>query len=368
MPAVIDNGLTNGVPAARVLDGYIRGGRNGSDWDAVVTALGRLPTNAGVAIAVGQAMPLMHGNSASAALVHSAASGSAIEQQAGATGASGGNGTAPSGLWVKPIGNWVDQDGRDGSSGYEVRTYGIVGGVQRDLHARARLGFGLAYLDSTVDGQGFAAGQRSEVESAQFIGYGRYTLGETGWQLAWQGDYTRSRFESVRRLGFIGRTAQARFSGDAWHLGLGVSQSLAVGAGTLTPGVTLDWRRFGLDGYTETGAGALSQQAEAQTARETLLKVGAQFAQDINAQTQWTVRAAAGYDLASPNAGATVRFTGGGNSFTTDGLPRARALAELGVGLRWRPAENMELVARYELRLRKGLNDQSASVRLGWAF
>lgn len=219
-----------------------------------------------------------------------------------------------------------------------------------------------------MDGKGFAAGQRSDIESAQLIGYGRHALGETGWGVSWQGDYTRSRLESVRSLGFIGRDAQTRFDGDAWHLGLGISRALAFGAGTLTPGVTLDWRRVELDGYTETGAGALSQQADAQTARESLLKVGAQFAQDIDARTQWTVRAAVGYDLASQDPGATVRFTGGGSAFTTDGLPKSRALAELGMGLRWRPTENIEVLARYALRLRKGLNDQSASVRLGWAF
>lgn len=140
VPAVIDNGLLNGVPTAQVLDGFIRGGRTGTDWDTVVTALGRLPTNAEVALAVGQAMPLMHGNSAQVALAHSAASGSAIEQQAGAVGQSGGNGPVTNGLWVKPVGNWVDQDGRDGASGYGLATYGIVGGLQSDLNARTRLG------------------------------------------------------------------------------------------------------------------------------------------------------------------------------------------------------------------------------------
>ena len=43
-------------------------------------------------------------------------------------------------------------------------------------------------------------------------------------------------------------------------------------------------------------------------------------------------------------------------------------MAELGVGLRYRPTEGMEVVARYDLALRKGLRDQSASVRVGWSF
>lgn len=368
VPAVIDNNLLNGAPTAQVLDSYIRGGRTGTDWDNVVTALGQLPTNRSVAEAVGQAMPSMHGNAAQVALSHGASSGSAIEEQMSLAGRSGGSQAGDNGLWVKPVGNWVDQDGRDGVSGFEVGTYGLVGGIQKDLNASSTLGFGLAYLKSSVDGQDFAASHSSDIESAQLIGYGRYALNDAGWHLSWQGDYTRSTIESQRAMGFIGRIAQAKHDGDAWHLGLGVSRTMAMGQGTVSPGVALDWRRFKGDGYTETGAGALNLQAASQSAEEAILKVGAQVAQDINARTQWLVRGAVGYDLASQDRGLTTRFTGGGVSFTTDGLPRSRAVVELGLGMRFRPAENMELIARYELRLRKGLNDQSATVRLGWAF
>jgi hypothetical protein len=43
-------------------------------------------------------------------------------------------------------------------------------------------------------------------------------------------------------------------------------------------------------------------------------------------------------------------------------------VAELGVGLRYRPSEAMEVTARYDIALRKGMRHQTASVRLGWVF
>lgn len=368
VPAVIDNNLLNGVPTAQVLDGRLRVGRTGTDWDNVVTALGRLPTNLQVAEAVGQIMPLMHGNAARAFMAHGAGSGSAIEEQKALAGQSGGSPTGGNGLWVKPVGNWVDQDGRDGASGYEVGTYGLVGGVQRDLDAVSTLGFGLAYLKSAVDGQGFAQSHRGDIESAQLIGYGRHALNDAGLQFSWQGDYTRSSIESRRAMGFIGRTAQAQYDGDAWHLGLGLSWPHEMGRVTVRPLVAFDWRQFKSDAYTEDGAGALNLQVNAQKAREAILKVGAQVQNDINVQTQWLARAAVGFDLTGPGSTVTARFTGGGVAFTTEGLPQSRVVAELGVGMRYRPRENMEFTARYDLRLRKGLRDQTASVRLGWAF
>ncbi|MGQ2924353.1 MAG: autotransporter domain-containing protein [Hydrogenophaga sp.] len=368
VPAVIQNGLNTGVPIATVLDGYVRGGTTGTDWDAVVTALGQLPTNRDVAAAVGQMMPSLHANAGLALLLHGASTGTAIEQQRELTGQSGGSEAGGRSLWVKPIGGWVQQDAVDGVSGYKMGTTGIVGGVQRDLNAGTRLGFGLGYLKSTVDGQDFAGSHRSGIESAQLIGYGRYALDNTGWQFDWQGDYTLSRIESQRGMGFIGRTARAKYDGDAWHLGVGVSRAYQVSQMSVKPLVALDWRQFRSDGYTEDGAGALNLQVNSQKVRELILKVGAQVQGDINARTQWLTRAAVGYDLNDQRSAVTGRFTGGGVAFTTEGLPKARTVAELGVGVRYRATEGMELTARYDVRLRKGLRDQTATVRLAWAF
>lgn len=366
--AVTSNGLNNGVPIAGVLNGYIQGGSTGTDWDAVVTALGVLPTNQGVAAAVGQTMPSLHGNAALAAMVHGASTGTAIEQQLAEAGQSGGSETGGKRYWVKPLGNRVDQDAVDGASGYKMGTYGLVGGVQSDLNARTTLGLGLGYLESTVDGQDFAISHRSNIQSVQLIGYGRHVLNDAGWQLDWQGDYTRSSIESRRVMSFIGRTAQAKYDGDAWHMGVTLSKAYDVKQLKVKPLVALDWRQFKSDAYSESGAGALNLAVNEQKARELVLKVGAHVQGDINARTQWLARAALGYDLNDQGSTVTARFTGGGVAFTTDGLPKSRTLADLGVGVRYRATESMELTARYDVRLRKGLRDQTATVRLGWAF
>ncbi|MDR7152421.1 outer membrane autotransporter protein [Hydrogenophaga palleronii] len=368
VPAVIQHGLLNGVPVAQVLDGYIRGGATGSDFDNVVTALGKLPSNRTVALAVGQLMPSMHGNAALAGLAHSASSGSLIEQRA-ELGQSGGSEAGGRGLWIKPVGNWVHQDAVGSVSGFKVASYGLMGGVQSDLNARSTLGFGLGYLQSKVDGQDFAASHSSDIDGVQLAGYGHHTLNEAGWQLNWQGDYTRSRVESQRHLGFIGRTAEGKYDADAWHVGVGISRSVAVAPNmTFKPMASLDWRRFKSEAYTETGAGALSLQTQSQKAEEAILKFGAQIQGDLGSQSQWLARAALGYDLSSQHNAVTARFTGGGAAFTTVGLPHSRTVAELGVGLRYRPTEGMEVIARYDLALRKGLRDQRATVRLSWSF
>jgi outer membrane autotransporter protein len=395
--AVLQNSLRSGAPVAGVLDGLIRGGATGTDFDNVVTSLGRLPDSRSVALAVGQTMPSIHGN-APATLMHLGTStGVVIQQQlqpvqvasllehnvVGRGGAlasmlkrnvdGGGkaDGASPTGqgLWVKTLGNRVNQDAVEGASGYHLATDGLLVGMQTELNSTTTLGIGLGYLDSDVDGQDFAASHSSDVESVQLVGYGRYALRDTGWQLNWQGDFTRSGVESERNITFIGRTAQAKYNGVAWHLGVGFSKAYTLNPQTtVQPMVALDWRRFKAEGYTETGAGALNLQVDEQTAHEAILKVGAQVQQQFTPKIQWLASAALGYDLRNQRNAVTARFTGGGVAFTTEGLPASRTLGELGAGIQYKASDNLDLVARYDLRVRRGLRDQTASVRLSWAF
>ncbi|MEZ5644754.1 MAG: autotransporter domain-containing protein [Burkholderiaceae bacterium] len=366
VPAVIGAGLLNGVPAARVLDGYIRGGRTGTDWDAVVSALGRLPDNASVARAVGQAMPSMHGNAGQALLGHTGGTGAALGEQLGSVDQSGGGHLPGLGLWVKPLGTWVDQDAVDQVSGYRVRTTGLVGGVQRDIGPGKLLGVGLAYLDGRIDGRDFALGHRSDVESVQLIGYGAYNLG--AWRLKWQADATRSSVKTLRQLGFIGRTAVGSYHGNTWHLGLNVGRPMDMAGATVTPSVGIDWRRLRSNAYTESGAGALDLQMGAQKAEELLLKVGVDSTHPVSEHTRLLGHAAIGYDLASGKSTIQAQFAGGGAVFVTEGLPRQRALVELGFGVKHSPSDALDMSMRYDLLLREGMTDQGVSLRVDWRF
>ena len=365
---VQSNGLPRGASAARVLDSYIQGGQTGTDWDAVVTALGQLPTGSSVAAAVGQTLPLLHGSAAVAGLGSGSVTSTAVSQQQALTGRSGGDGDRGSSPWVKPLGSWLDQDTVDGASGFKFDTHGVLGGVQADLGATSMAGLGAGYLRSKFEGKGYAASHLADVESLQLLGYGRHGL-SGGWQLDWQGDYTRSRVDFTRGLAFIGRVAQGRYDSDAWHLGAGLSKVLALdGNTTLRPGVALDWRQLRSDAYTETGAGVLDLQVDASTSEEAILKVGAELQRKTSERLHWLVSAALGYDLKSGNDTVVARFAGGGPAFAIEGVPRAREVAELGVGMIYRPGESTQLQARYDLLVRKGVQEQRASVRFSWLF
>lgn len=366
VPATIQAGLINGVPTAQVLDGYIRGGRTGTDWDAVVTALGHLPDDASVARAVGQAMPSMHGNAVRALLAHVSSTGSAVvgpQARGGSDGAAAEPGT---GLWVQPLSSVADQDRYRQASGYRVRTQGLAGGHQTSLAPGSTIGFGLAYLDGRVEGRDFALGHRSDLESVQVLGYGSYDL--AAWRLQWQADATRSSVKSARALGFIGRTAQASYRANASHLGMSVGRPLTLSSTSVTPLVGIDWRRARSNAYTETGAGALDLRVAAQKAEELVAKLGVEARHPLGAQSHLLAQMAVGYDLSGGHDSTSAQFVGGGPVFSTLGTPRQRTLAELGLGVVHKVGSAVDMRVHYDLSRRGGMTDQGVSLRLDWRF
>jgi uncharacterized protein with beta-barrel porin domain len=366
VPATVRAGLANGVPTAQVLDGYIRGGRTGTDWDAVVTALGQLPDDASVAGAVGQAMPSMHGNAARALLAHVSSTGSAVNGQLTSGDAAGRDPGPGTGLWVKPLGSWVEQDRRRQVSGYRVRSQGLVGGHQTSFGRGGTIGLGLAYLDGRIEGRDFAVGHRNDLESVQVLGYGAHDL--SGLRLQWQADATRSTVKSMRGLGFIGRSARASYRGNSSHLGVSVGRPMDVAGTAITPSVGFDWRRVRSNAHTEAGAGALDLRVAAQKAEEMTARLGMEARLPLGPQSHLLAQAAVGYDLASGRDTTSAQFAGGGAVFATHGTDRQRTLAELGLGLLHRVSGAVEVRVRYDLSLRGGMTDQAVSLRLDWRF
>lgn len=366
VPATIQAGLINGVPTALVLDGYIRGGRTGTDWDAVVTALGRLPDDASVARAVGQAMPSMHGNAVQALLAHVSSTGSAVVGQQTGNGSDGAAAKSGTGLWVQPLNHRVDQDRYRQASGYRVRTQGLAGGYQGSMVSGSTLGFGLAYLDGRVEGRDFAQAHRSDLESVQVLGYGSYDL--SAWRLQWQADATRSSVKSARNLGFIGRSAKASYRGHASHVGLSMGRPMTLATTSVTPSVGLDWRRARSNGYTETGAGALDLRVAAQKAEELVAKLGVEARHPLGARSHLLAQAAVGYDLSGGRDSTSAQFVGGGPVFSTPGSEQRRTLAELGLGVVHKVGDALEMRVHYDLSLRGKMTDQGVSLRLDWRF
>jgi opacity protein-like surface antigen len=74
------------------------------------------------------------------------------------------------------------------------------------------------------------------------------------------------------------------------------------------------------------------------------------------------------YDLVGDEISATNTFTGGGNSFQTDGLDAGRLTLDAGAGVTYHTTTNWSVKAEYNFQGKEDFTSHSALVRAGYKF
>ncbi|MBU6498934.1 MAG: autotransporter outer membrane beta-barrel domain-containing protein, partial [Rhodospirillales bacterium] len=261
------------------------------------------------------------------------------------------------------------QDGRDGAAGYSASSYGVIMGADGQPAEAVRVGLAFAYAHSIIDSSSAAAPQGSRVNSYLLIGYGSYKL-DPATTINVQADIGRHDTDGHRDILFANSVASSSYASVSGHVGVGLSHGFAFGERTrLIPSVRLDYTTVHTDSYGETGAGALNLNVQGNTAQELISGVDAKVTHALNDRLMVTANLGGGYDVLNERASITSAFAGDpGSAFVTRGLKASPWLARGGVGLVGRTGNGVELTARYDVELRDGFSNQTASVRMRLPF
>ena len=226
LESVITSGNPTGEGGAEVLDEIIEEGTSDPGMQKVIDALGRLGSEQQVSDAVSQTLPLITGNSAIASSSTLSGIRRVIQARIEAhKGISYGDShvAADNELWIKPFGSRVDQDDRDGVSGFEGRTSGLVFGVDGMRSEETRLGISFAYAQANIDGNSTAAPNSAEVDIYQLLGYGTHDLGE-GRELSFQAGVGQNKTKGERDILFLNETAKANYNSLSATAGIGLAE------------------------------------------------------------------------------------------------------------------------------------------------
>jgi len=252
------------------------------------------------------------------------------------------------------------QDRVDNIDGYTTDGQGLVVGWEAEK-ADSTFGLSLSFADTDVDGKS-AAATHIDTSSVQGTIYG--TNGSTDWMMA----YASADNDTTRTINFGGlnRTAKGNYNSDIIMAKAGYSfDSIEMGGvATLTPKADLSWTHINNDGYTETGATNLNLVVDSSSNDVVTARMGAEFAQRIESNGAVTiprVSVMGGYDLSNDRAETTSTFTGGGSSFTTQGIDPSKASLELGVGVD-HVSDDSTVSFSYNTNLKDGYNSDTASL------
>ena len=368
--ATRNEGNNPGIGAAKVLDQIIASSPGG-DMDNVINALGTLTSDKEVSDAVSQTLPTLTGGSTTAIMQTMNTTSQIIQARQGATeGLSSGDGfiTAKA-MWLKPFGTWANQGAKDGVTGYDADTFGMIGGLDGDLNDKTRLGVAFAYAKSNVNSDDGFNGL--DIDSYQATVYGSYGL-DNRTEVNFQTGFGFNQNDSNRIVNFGGldRRADGDYNSYSFNIGTGIGRVYDIGQRTtFAPAARLDYNFIHNESYTETGAGGLSLDVKSQNADQLIPAVSAKVIHKLDKSFEVSANAGVGYDLLNDRNSVTSSYVGGGASFVTEGLESSPWIVRSGLGLTYKPSDSYDVTVRYDREDRgSSFDNQTASVKLRVPF
>lgn len=370
--AVTGTGFTQGAGAAAVLNDIIATAPGG-DMGAVVTALGTLTTNQQVADAVKQTLPVFAGGLTQA--TGSALSSinrvvqARIDNNRGRS--SGDSFLGNNRFWLKPFSSNADQKDRNGVSGFKADTAGIAFGADGTLSNETRLGAALVYAHSKVDGKDSLTTPQASVDVYSLVVYGSRSLDEQT-DISFQADAGKNANQTNRSINFGGldRIARADYTSTTAHAGIGIGRAMPLSErSTFTPSVRADYTAIRDRAYTESGAGALNLNVQAQTTDEFVVGVHGGLTHILDSRAALSANLGVGYDMLAERGSMVAAFAGSpGASFSTQGMDAAPWTMRGGLGYSYKISDTTEITARYDVEARSKFTNQTVSLKARWAF
>lgn len=374
--SVESTGNTPAIGAATVFDDLIadfsgNGTTGDTGMDQVMLTFAGFTSEQQVSDAVSQTLPLLVGGSQFAASAALTGINRVIQarQEHNRGLSSGDTFYGDRHVWLKPFGSWADQDDRKGVSGYESSTAGLALGADAVVAEATRLGVAFAYARADIEGNSSVAPSEADVDVYQLVGYGSHALADDA-EINFQLGLGRNENDGRRELPAFGATARGDYSSRTAMAGLGYGRNMKLDdQTTLTPSVRADYSWIRDEDYTETGAGALNLSVGEHTTEELILAVDGKLTHETASGLTLTAKLGAGYDVINDRASVTAAFAGApGAAFATQGLDPSPWLARGGLGIVKTTQSGLEISARYDAEYRSDFLNQTASVKLRWAF
>jgi len=274
------------------------------------------------------------------------------------------------GMWLQVFGSTIDQDNRQGISGFDADTVGTALGADTLLTENLRIGGAFSYGSTDVDTKG--SQNRTDISSYQGVFYASYERGD--YYFDGIASYSLNNYDGSRNVvvGAVNRTAVADYDADQYGIKGTVGRTLQYRNLELSPYVSLLYVRLDTDGYTETGAGAANLIVNAETTNVLQSTVGVSISKEMATRkgTRFIPEAHIAWLHEFLNEGQvnTSTFTGGGGSFTTEGFDPADNSLNIGASVDIYKTEHLDFRAAYDFEVKEDFTGHSGQLILRYTF
>ncbi len=283
------------------------------------------------------------------------------------TGVSAGS-SGKSGLeaWGQGFGEYVKQKPRGTSNGYRATVWGTALGA--DIPAfndRVRLGLSGGYAATGINSKDNSG--KTDIDSYQGTLYAGYIDPEHPYYLNGSFSFAYNKYEGKRHIavGTITRTADADYDGQQYSVLLDGGYTFKAKPVNITPVASLQYMRLHLEGYTETGAGALDLNMNSQNYDMLQSGLGVKFDRAFETgsgtvipevHVRWL------HDFIGDRQETTSTFAGGGGSFATQGFEPAQNALNVGAKLALITRGSWSIETNYDFEYKEDF-----AAHTGWA-
>ena len=246
------------------------------------------------------------------------------------------------GFWLRGFGFDQDTDSDGNAAGSRIKGVGITAGFDARVSNDLVVGAALSHATSDVRASFSETGKSRGNAAAVYASYASGPWNVNGnLMLA----HNANNMNRNIMVGAISRTANARFDSKTVAAYGEVSYDLPQATWTLQPLAGLGVTHNRNDGFTETGAGALNIQANAQNTTSTKTLFGARALFDLN-DIQVQPRALWAHEFGDLNKAMTAQLQGSpATSFATYGVNLPRDSFITGITVAGRTNDGLSLFA-----------------------
>ena len=270
--------------------------------------------------------------------------------------------------WATFTGDWLERESIGTNSGYDLRSAGVVLGMERDISRNLFGGVAFAYDNASQNFKTIrSSNQIDAFRSALYGGWkGRdvYIDSYAGYTKNW--NKTR---RDINIGGFNG-TARGKFDDDVVSTGLEIGRNLSFGKTNLTPSIGLLYINHSSPTVTESGAGDANLLVHSQRYQSLRMPVGAKVSRSIHGGcgVVWTPEARAFYvrEFADASVRTSTSFASvSGVPFYAESGNWGRNSVRFGAGLNAQLSDRLNLRADYDYEVYEHTSASWFGVTLG---
>ena len=273
-------------------------------------------------------------------------------------------------VWGTAFGQWGDQDGDNGYTGFDYNVGGLALGIDRYVNDRLLLGASAAYTSTDVDqdkGRG-----NGDIDGWMASLYSSYSFDKA--YVDGAVSYGRNDYDAKRevRVGTIKRTARSDHDGDVIAASLGGGYLMPVKDSVLEPFGRLQYIRLDEDAFTESGASSVNQRISSRDTDSLISEIGVRISRSFpQAGGRLTTDASVAWlhDFDIDDRTITTSYTGvPASSFSVPGQDVESNGVTLGLGVGFETSKGVSTSLNYNGEFRDGFSAHGIIGRISYRF